>query len=147
MKNRLCRITGILAMALPAITQVARAQEPVVASIPFQFTAGQMTLPAGEYRVQQLAVGSAVLLIRGTDNSAAALVMSNVTEANRPQTQSKMIFHRIGNRYYLSQIWVEGHSRGRELAPSSKEKQQGLLARNQAPDQVTIVARLFPANH
>ena len=146
MKKALCRVTGMLALAFLAAYAV-QAQEPVVANIPFAFTAGAMTLPAGEYRVQQLAVGSAVLLIRGTDNSAAALVMSNVTEANRPQTQSKMIFHRIGNRYYLSQIWVEGHSRGRELAPSSKEKQQGLLARNQAPDQVTIVARLFPANH
>jgi len=46
MKNTLSRITGILALAFLATTQVARAQEPVLASIPFQFTAGQTTLPA-----------------------------------------------------------------------------------------------------
>ena len=143
MKKVLSRITGILALAFVAAYAV-EAQEPVLANIPFAFTAGKMALPAGEYRVQESAQGSFMLLIQRTDRSAATFVMSNAVEVNRPQAHSKLVFHRIGNRYYLSQIWVEGHSRGRELAPSSKEKeQQGLLARNQAPDQVTIVARLI----
>ena len=146
MKKVLCRVTGMLALAFLAAYAV-QAQEPVVANIPFAFTAGAMTLPAGEYRVQKLAVGSAVLLIQGTDNSAATLVMSNVTEANRPQTKSKMIFRCYGNRYFLSQIWVEGNSRGIELQPSAKEKEQAHLARNDKPEQVTIVARSIPSNH
>jgi hypothetical protein len=146
MKKVLSRITGMLALAFLAAHAV-EAQEPVLANIPFAFTAGKMALPAGEYRVQESAQGSFMLLIQRTDRSAATFVMSNAVEVNRPQAHSKLVFHRIANRYYLSQIWVEGHSRGRELAPSSKEKQQGLLARNEAPDQVTIVARLIPSNH
>jgi len=146
MKNTLCRITGILALAFLATTQVARAQEPLLASIPFQFTAGQMTLPAGEYRVQN--TGEApFLLIQRTDGSAATYVMSNAVQVKKPQTQSKLIFHRSGKRYFLSQVWVEGHSRGRQLPPSAKEKEQALLARNEAPDQVTIVARLMASDH
>ena len=145
MKKALCRLTGMLALAFLAAYAV-QAQEPVLANIPFAFTAGAMTLPAGEYRVQKLAVGSAVLLIRGTDNSAATLVMSNVTEANRPQTKSKMIFHCYGNRYFLSQIWVEGNSRGIELPRSAQEK-EALQARNDKPEQVTIVARLMASDH
>jgi len=125
----------------------ARAQEPVLANIPFAFTAGKIALPAGEYRVQESAQGSFMLLIQRTDRSAATYVVSNAVEVNKPQTQSKLIFHRSGNRYYLSQIWVEGYSRGRELAPSAKEKKQALLAHNDAPEQVTIVARLIPSNH
>jgi hypothetical protein len=124
-----------------------QAQEPVLANIPFAFTAGKMALPAGEYRVQESAQGSFMLLIQRTDGSAATYVGSNAVEVNRPQTQSKLIFLRSGNRYCLSQIWVEGHSRGRELAPSAKEKKQALLAHNEAPEQVTIVARLIPSNH
>ena len=146
MKNTLCRITGILALAFLATTQVARAQEPLLASIPFQFTAGQMTLPAGEYRVQN--TGEApFLLIQRTDGSAATYVMPHAVQANRPQTQSKLVFRRNGERYFLSQVWIEGHSRGKELSPSAKEKEQTLLARNEAPDQVTILARLIPSNH
>ena len=145
MKNVLYRITGMLALAFlgPAV----RAQEPVLANIPFAFTAGKMALPAGEYRVQESAQGSFMLLIQRTDRSAATYVISNAVEVNKPQTQSKLIFQRSGNHYYLSQIWVEGHSRGRELAPSAKEKKQPLLAHNEAPEQVTIVARLIPSNH
>jgi hypothetical protein len=137
MKKVLSRITGMLALAFLAAHAV-EAQEPVLANIPFAFTAGKMALPAGEYRVQESAQGSFMLLIQRTDRSAATFVMSNAVEVNRPQAHSKLVFHRIGNRC---------HSRGRELAPSSKEKQQGLLARNEAPDQVTIVARLIPSNH
>lgn len=143
MKKVLCRVTGMLALAFLAARAV-EAQEPLLVTIPFAFTAGRMALPAGEYRVQNTGEASAFLLIQRTDRSAATYVMSNAVEVNKPQAQSKLIFHRRGNLYFLSQVWIEGHSRGRELLPSAKEKeQQGLLARNEAPDQVTIVARLI----
>ena len=143
MKKVLCRVTGMLALAFLAAHAV-EAQEPVLVNIPFAFTAGRVALPAGEYRVQNTGEASALVLIQRTDHSAATFVISNAVEANRPQAQSKLIFRCYGDRYFLSQIWVEGHSRGRELAPSAKEKeQQGLLARHEAPDQVTIVARLI----
>jgi hypothetical protein len=96
---------------------------------------------AGEYRIGKLALGPAVLLIQGTDNSEATFVMPNGTEANRPQTESKLIFHCHGNRYFLSQIWVEGNSRGIRL-PRSPQEQEALQARNDKPEEVTIVARL-----
>jgi hypothetical protein len=133
----------MLALAFLAAHAV-EAQEPVLVNIPFAFTAGGMALPAGEYRVQNTGVASALLLIQRTDRGASTFVISNAVEVNKPQAQSKLIFHCYRGRYFLSQIWVEGHSRGRELAPSADEKeQQGLLARNGAPDQVTIVARLI----
>lgn len=138
----LCRITGMLALAFLAAHTVD-AQEPVLVNIPFAFTAGKMTLPAGEYRVQKAAQGSATLLIQRTDRTAATFVTSNEVTVNRPQAQSKLIFHCYGDRYFLSQVWVAGDSHGRELLPSAKEKEQAPLARNEAPNQVTIVARLI----
>ena len=143
MKKAFFRTAGLLALALLAAAQMARAQESLLVNIPFAFTAGKMMLPPGEYRVQNTGEASPALLIQRTDQSAATFVTSNAMTANRPQAQSKLIFHRYGNRYFLSQIWVEGHSRGRDLLPSAREKEQALLARNEAPDQVTIVARLY----
>jgi hypothetical protein len=146
MKKTLCGITGILALAFLATTQVARAQEPVIASIPFQFTAGQTTLPAGEYRVQKVRDDSSVLLIRSTEGNGAVMVMTFATSTNAPQAKSKLIFHRYGNRHYLAQVWSANTARGRELPKSAKEKEQALAARNEAPDEVTIVARLISSN-
>ncbi|HVH71773.1 MAG TPA: hypothetical protein VNB49_11770 [Candidatus Dormibacteraeota bacterium] len=143
MKNALLRMTGMLALALLATTQVVRAQEPVLANIPFAFTAGDTALPAGEYRVEKLQQGSAVVLIRCTEGSPAVMVMTSAAETNGPHGKTKLIFHRYGNRYFLAQIWSAGSSHGRELPKSAKEKEQALAAQNVAPDQVTIVARLI----
>ena len=142
MKNALLRMTGILALALLATTQVVRAQEPVVANIPFAFTAGETVLRAGEYRVEKVRQTSPSLLIRCTEGSPAIMVMTSPAATNGPQEKSKLIFHRYGNRYFLVQVWSAGSDRGRQLPKSAKEKEQGLLAHNERPDQVTIVASL-----
>ena len=144
MMKTLGRITGMLALAL-LTTHVGRAQEPVLANIPFAFTVGNMTLPAGQYRVEKVRDGSPALLIQRTDRSASMMVIASAVEANAPQTQTKLVFHRYGNQCYLSQVWTAGNARGRELPKSAKEKEHGLLARNETPDQVTIVARLISA--
>ena len=133
----------MLVLALLAATQAVRAQEPVLVKVPFEFTAGNIALPAGEYRVQDLRAGSSVLLIQRTDASASMVVTSIAVSANGPQDKTKLIFHRYGHRYFLAQVWRAGESRGRELLKSAKEKEQA-IARNEAPDQVTIVARLSP---
>ena|SRR5215472_1538591 len=144
MMKALCRITGMLALALLA-TQALRAQEPVLANIPFAFTAGKMALPAGEYRIEKLATGTdSLLLIQRTDYSACMVVIANATEPNKEQDHSRLVFRRYGKRYFLSQVWVAGSSRGRELPPSAKEKEQALQARTDKPEEVTIVARLIP---
>lgn len=142
MKNAICRMTGMLTLALLAATQTVRAQEPVLVNIPFAFAAGDATLPAGEYRVEKVRDGSPVLLIRSTEGSPAIIVMTSPASANEPQEKAKLIFHRYGNHYFLAQVWSAGSSSGRELPKSAKEKEQ-VLARNEAPDQVTIVARLI----
>src|SRR5215510_3977200 len=128
----LWRMTGILALVLLAATQTVRAQEPVLVKIPFAFTAGKMTLPAGEYRVQS-AYASPALLIQRADRSAATFVMSIAVAANERQTQTKLIFHRYGKRYFLAQVWRAGDSHGRELLKSPQEKEEN-LARSGTPD-------------
>jgi hypothetical protein len=55
-----------------------------------------------------------------------------------------LVFHRYGNRYFLSKVWIAGYLQGRELPKSNKEKEQALAVSNETRDQVTIVARLIP---
>jgi len=35
--------------------------------------------------------------------------------------EGKLIFHRYGDRYFLSQMWMPGNPTGRELPPSKAE--------------------------
>ena len=145
MKTALFRITitGMLTLALMAATETARAQEPLLVNIPFAFTAARVALPAGEYRVQKAAYQSSALLIQRTDQGAASMVMSFAAEAKAQKAESKLVFRRYGNRYFLSEIWIAGSARGRELPKSPQEKEQALAAHNEMPETVTIVARLI----
>ena len=70
------------------------------------------------------------------------MVMTLATSVNAPHDKSKLIFHSYGDQYFLSQVWTAGSATGSELRKSAKEKEQGLLARNETPDQVTIAASL-----
>jgi len=142
MKKQSFLMAGLLVLSSMAATQVARAQESMVVDIPFAFVAGNATLPAGEYRVQKLDENSAVLLIHCWDASASALVITNAAQAKEPQAESKLVFNRYGNRYFLSQVWTAGSIRGRQLPISPREKEMPQLAQNETKGEVTLVARL-----
>jgi len=145
MKKRLFVIAALLMFASIAATQVVRANEPMLVNIPFAFVAGNATLPAGEYRVEKLDGNSAVVLIRSSDANAAAVVLSNAAQAKETPTQSKLIFKRYDNRYFLSQVWTAGSIRGRELMKSRAEKEIAQSARFETKGEVTLLARLSPA--
>lgn len=143
MKKRILAMTGLLVFCGFAATQVVRAQEPLAVNIPFAFTAGETTLPAGEYRVQKMDGNSAVLLIRCTEPRGAVMVGTHATGGGTPQEQSKLVFHRYGDQYFLSQVWNAGYSSGRELQISHPEKETGLLAKLERRDDVVLVASAF----
>jgi hypothetical protein len=142
MKKQSFLMAGLLVLSSMAATQVARAQESMVVDIPFAFVAANATLPAGEYRVQKLDGNSAVLLIHCWDANASALVITNAAQAKEPQSESKLVFKRYGNSYFLSQVWTAGSIRGRQLSISPREKEMPQLARNETKGEVTLVARL-----
>src|SRR5258708_35768368 len=145
MKKRSFVITSLLVLSLVAAAQVVRAQETLVVSIPFDFVAGSATLPAGEYRVQKLDRNPAVLLIHCSEPTVSAMVMTNAAQAKEPQSDSKLVFHRYGNHYLLSQVWTAGSIRGSELLKSAREKAIAQSARLETHGQVTLVASLSPA--
>ena len=145
MKKRALVMTSFLLLSLIAVAPAVRAQQPLAVNVPFEFTVGNATLPAGDYRVQKLDGSSAVVLISCADASASAMVLSNAAQAKETQTQSKLIFKRYENRYFLSQVWTAGSIRGRELLKSRAEKEIAQSARLETTGEVTLVARLLPA--
>ena len=140
MKKRILAMTSLLVLCTVAATQSARAQEPLAVNIPFAFTAGETTLPAGEYRVEKMDSNNAVLLIRCTEPRKAIMVTTIATGGGKQQEQSKLVFHRYGEQYFLSQVWNAGYNIGRELRISHPEKETRLLAKLEKHDEVVLVA-------
>jgi hypothetical protein len=146
MKTRALVMAGMMALTAMASTRVAQAQEMMVVNIPFDFVAGNTTLPAGEYSIRVVAPEQTVLLINRKDAAASAFMNTNAVTKTEIQTESKMIFNRYGDRYFLSQVWTAGNSRGRQLLKSAREKEMAQIAKSETQGQVTLVAGLPRTN-
>lgn len=130
----------LLAMVVVLAVGTAYAQlgaGAVKANIPFGFTVGTKAFPAGEYTVRNSGTAG-VLLISGEDSSHRGLISTIGVDANKGSSQTKLVFHRYGDQYFLSQIWVRGESSGRELPRTRAEKE---LMAQAASDSVTILAK------
>jgi hypothetical protein len=139
-------MAGLMALTVMASTQVARAQDPMVVKIPFEFAAGNTTLPAGEYSVKISETNQALLLVNRMNSEASVILTTNPAEAREIQTDSKLVFNRYGDRYFLSQVWSAGFSHGRQLRKSAREKESAQSAKFENQGEVTLVASL-PTNH
>jgi hypothetical protein len=123
------------ALALLATTAASAQTVNVKATVPFSFIVGRSTLPAGEYTLKATSNGQIVEL-RNFDAKINQLVLSNSCES-RTGTQSKLVFHRYGDRYFLRQIWTEGNNWGHEIPMSKREKE---IAKSFSTEDVVLLA-------
>jgi hypothetical protein len=112
----------LLALSLLVAAPSANAQTPRLSvNVPFDFIVGGETLSAGEYTIESLNIDGRVLSIRDFDGQAVSMVISNRCQSLTVSEQTKLVFHRYGNDYFLAQIWVAGNSSGHELPYSIVE--------------------------
>jgi hypothetical protein len=94
----------------------ARAQQAVVAKVPFAFVVRGQEFPAGRYN---LTTEQGLLTIRGIDNSEGVFAMTTPAGGADPiGDQPALVFVRYEKTYRLSQIWDSG-SEGLAVQESS----------------------------
>ena len=120
----------ILSVAAVALwgTSCLKAQTATV-DIPFAFSAQNTTLPAGEYTISTVSSSSTIsssrdlMLIRNVKTRKGVLVLapSNESEYKGAEDKNVVLFHRIGDRYFLAEVKTEalrGH-----VGPSKLERE------------------------
>jgi hypothetical protein len=142
MKTKMMVMAALVAVTMLASTRVASAQDQIKVNVPFEFVAGNKTLPAGEYAVKTVGPTHALILVGGANADSSAFLNTQAVIANQPQIESKLVFNRYGDRYFLTQVWTVGNSSGRQLIKSSREKEVALTASIQTESQVILVAGL-----
>lgn len=121
---------GLLLAAAPGF-----AQADLEASVPFGFYAGKNVLPAGTYTLE---VDNAGMVWINREDRRGRAVVGTVGVGGRDfDHQSKLVFHRYGNEYFLSEMWVSGRSTGRKFRRTPREDQ---IAHNTTSGKVTILA-------
>lgn len=125
MKKQILKGVSMLTLlvAVAFVTAVASANgqsRTMRANVPFEFIVGDRALPAGEYRVSAIGNGNEVMAIASREDAAVRL--SIAIETNKVPDRGKLVFHRYGQKYFLSEIWSGGETTGRKLLKSKQER-------------------------
>jgi hypothetical protein len=121
MKRNLITILSLVVMSLLLNATGAYAQSYAKADVPFAFNVGAKQLPAGTYEIRALGQSATEIMIRNTETTAAA--MSIARNEGPRDTESKLVFDRIGTQYFLTEVW-KGFGAGGMIVPTSKHEQE-----------------------
>ena len=124
----LCALLLLAASAAIGQTTTGR----VVAEVPFSFVVAGRQFPAGHYTVT-----SASNLCLWISDSQQRGTYVPIHDSFRSTSEgTKLVFHRYGDTYFLSAVWVNGRTNGRELYPSRAEKE---AANHKAEMELAVV--------
>ena len=131
----LCLVMGFGA-AMAARAQI-ESDATIEANIPYAFVVRDTTLPAGRYtiKVADKSADLNVLEIRSRDGHTAVLFDTEGIQADRGPGKSELIFNKMGDKYFLSQVFLKGDNSGNQLIKSRMEKKLedgGLKAERQS---------------
>lgn len=142
MKTLTIRLAVLFALVV-LMSASLQAQLPIKASlahvdIPFAFMVGEVHLPAGNYHVYH--PGSPYLIvIEKDDGRAQAMVYVHPSDVNPDIADTKLVFNRYGNQYFLAQVW---HESDREMHQCFKyENEKALMAQGQQLQTAVVTAK------
>ena len=138
MKRNIYGALAILAAALIVSVPFAQAQSRVKAEVPFAFSLQDKTMPAGNYQI--IAVSDRVLEVRNLDAQHGQLLAKQISVQSKDQSP-KLVFHKYGDQYFLSQIWDGQNDTGIQLAESKREKETKMAGLTSASETVIVAMK------
>ena len=127
-------------LTVGAQAQTASAQR-VLAAVPFEFNVGNTTLPAGKYVITVLNPTSdrRILQVRSTDGRSSAMILTSGV-IGKAADDSKLVFHRYGDRYFFAQARMAGDSTTLAAVKSRAERAEQAIAKSGKKSVITITA-------
>ena len=104
-------------------------------NIPFEFHAGEKTLPAGTYIVERR--GEALIISNGTGSGAA--VLSNATKNKAYGLNSMVVFNRYGDECFLKEVRWSDFSTARSVMETKAEHRLANLVPAEAVKLAALV--------
>ncbi len=95
-------LSGLTALVLALLVNVATAQSKSKANVPFAFSAEQNSMRAGEYTIT---VSDHVMKLRNESTNETVAMIAVSEESAKPQN-SRLVFHKYGDHYYLAEVWT-----------------------------------------
>jgi hypothetical protein len=131
-------LAGLLVL-LTFSAALGQSDRQTIIYIPFNFTVGEKSFPAGKYVIQQNRTDSdAVWAIRHKDNVGKALFLTNPVRSTNPVEEIRLVFKKYDDVYFLSEFWTPGNNTGRQIQISNRERGLALAVK---PEEHVLTAR------
>ena len=139
MKSLRSQITICLLFTAAAITVSAQTtnQRLMKVHIPFAFSVENHSLPEGEYRIFTVTPERSIRIV-SSDGKHSAIVNTLPNYANLPSENSRLVFHRYGDEYFLTQVWTAGQDVARN--PLSTKRAMEIAGSSGKPQTFTVLA-------
>ena len=126
-------------LPLLATAQLASNQK-IVANVPFDFVVGNKVVPAGECIVQSATMDAKTLRIRNSDARVNLFASASTDESKKAAGAYTLVFHRYGDRRFLSGMKLAGSTTIYRLSESKWEAE--LRAQNVPATEEALRASL-----
>ncbi len=101
----------------------ALAEGTIEADVPFAFIVGEKTFSAGKHTLKRADdTNPGVLEIRTDKGRGTIFFEAETAQANEYPRQTKLVFEKIGDQYFLSEIWASDTNLGYRLPKTNAEK-------------------------
>jgi hypothetical protein len=146
------KIAMLVLIGIAALSASAKAQSlgnRIKANIPFDFTVAGKKFAAGKYSIVRVnpTAGDQVLSVSSDNDRSTVLPATIPVTTFDAKDKSTLVFHRIGDEYFLAQVWPAGSTTGRAFIKSRREKQleqeQRAAATNNKVAMVETVTLVF----
>lgn len=133
----LMTLVAAFAIAVPAAH--AQSQITLSANVPFAFSADGKKLPAGAYDVRD--VGARATLIETKDGQSKVLGIYQYAGPSKAG-ETKLVFDKVGDSYFLREIWSSARGQGLAVPESKLEKEVRAAYRESGGGAETVIIAL-----
>jgi hypothetical protein len=92
----------------------AHSQTQIRVNVPFDFTVGNHTLPAGQYEVNTVSSTENLTWRINNHQGNSAVMMTNAVSSSKAAHTCSLLFRRSGGEYSLVEFWLDGNE-GRDV--------------------------------
>ena len=115
-------LSGLLVL-LTFASALGQSDRQTIIHIPFNFSVGEKAFPAGKYVIERNRKDSdTVWVIRQKDNDRSAIVITRPARAYDVVEETRLVFNRYDDLYFLSEFWIVGGMNGHEVPVSKRER-------------------------
>ena len=137
MKSARTLIAICLLFTAATLFAQTESQRLMKVNVPFTFAVENHSLPAGEYLVLTMTPERSIRIV-SVDGKHSAIVNTLPNYAKSPSETSRLVFHKYGNEYFLTQVWTGGQNVARN--PLSGKRAMEIASSGGMPETFTVIA-------